>query len=49
MVQQQKKQGKGIVRAGHGNKILELILKYKSIIAMSLDLMMLILEIIYQK
>ena len=47
--------GEGIVRAGCGNKfwsieiLILLILKYKNIIRMSLDLMVFVLEIIYLK
>ena len=49
------KKGKGIIRAGYGSKldwnwlILQLILKYKSIIRMNQDSMEFVLEIIYLK
>ena len=49
------KKGKGIIRARYGSKldwnwlILQLILKYKSIIRMNQDSMEFVLEIIYLK
>ena len=39
--------GEGMIRAGEACHILQLILKYKSIIKMNLNLMVFIQEIIY--
>ena len=39
--------GEGMIRAGEASHILQLILKYKSIIKMNLNLMVFIQEIIY--
>ena len=39
--------GEGMIRAGEVCRILQLILKYKSIIKMNLNLMVFIQEIIY--